>query len=438
MNSDNTQLKYIRKLIIALSISGTLNIILMTFFFYFSVKDTPPSPYFEQKPALKQQQQAPLATQSGNAELIHYFRSLTFDQLVAKLSKNQLIENGYGQRDIALACLVAFHHFDLPRAFVGHPQPDQQRSIVYGRLKSGKPASIIVYPGLSDQQFQAIINFANTERWPLTSKGLFWQLKKLRKEADSSLVDAFSMTPEFLSVEMLFNRAEIHVDKTELQKMLLEGTWSMLSDFAEKQKLVQDLSPARRQHFLLQYIDHRSKSAAYLMLKVDREFALKKLDDPHVLDLLRLLNNKTLESEKYALDLLTSPRSDAVWKTAAGKLYQYAGEVIPEKNLHHTAMLRFVPSRSVIEITNEKENAQKIPAKLISPTPNPSKKSVKNEITSKPPPPSPIKKDRLYIVQDGDSLWKISRRFNVDIDVLRHHNRLKNDALKPGTPLRIP
>lgn len=436
MNSDNNELKYLRRLIVVLTASGILNIFFISLIFYWLVKDTPPWPYFEQKPALRKEQQRSLATAGGNAELIHHFRSLSFDQLVTHLSNQQLIENGYVQRDIALACLVAFHHFNLTKALLGYPQAEQQRDIIYGRLKSGNPATVTVYPGLSDQQFQAILDFVNTERWPLTSKGLFWQLKKLRHDADPSLVDAFAMTPEFLAVEMLFSRNEVPATKAELQNMLLEGTWLMLTNFLEQQKLAQDLSPARRQRFLLEYLDQLSKSAAYLMIKVDRQFALKKLDDRHVIDLLGLLRNKTSESEKYALDLLISPRSDAVWKAASAKLYQYAGEAMPEKNLHHIALARFFPGQEIIEkpktvpyskpstSTVDQKNEKK---KIIA-----TKSNSSSKVTSQP------NKDRLYIVQEGDTLWKISRKFNVDMSTLRHHNKLKNDDLKPGTPLRIP
>ena len=66
------------------------------------------------------------------------------------------------------------------------------------------------------------------------------------------------------------------------------------------------------------------------------------------------------------------------------------------------------------------------------------KKASAPVIASKPAQRPSNKKDRLYIVQDGDTLWKISRRFNVDIAILRDHNKLRNDALKPGTPIRIP
>lgn len=444
MNQDSSYLNHIHKLIIVLVISGGLNILLLSGVFYWWFKESTPSAYIEHKPALKQQQEMPLASERGNAELIHYFRSLSFEQLVDKLSNQQLIENGYSQRDIALASLVTFHHLDLTRALVGHVQPSQDRAIIYGQLKSGKPALITVYPGLSDQQFQAIIDFVKTERWPLTSKGLFWALKR-SNSIEPTMFDAFAMTPEFLSVELLFNRSGAHVLKEDLQNMLLDGTWAMLSDFYEKQKQVQDLSPARRQRFLLEYIDRRSKAAAYVMLKIDGDFALKKLDDEHVVALLRLMSDKTPESEKFALNLLTRPRGDAVWKIAAAKLYQYAGESIPEKNLHHLAMLRFNPGHILTEVPQVKIEPVKVEQKIKKETTRISSNIKKEPVissnikkeTAKVKMPQP-QKDRLYIVQDGDSLWKISRRFDIDIDVLRNYNKLKSDFLKPGTSLKIP
>jgi LysM repeat protein len=45
---------------------------------------------------------------------------------------------------------------------------------------------------------------------------------------------------------------------------------------------------------------------------------------------------------------------------------------------------------------------------------------------------------RLYIVQEGDSLWKISRRFGVDMEVIKRANELQSNAIQPGTMLKIP
>ena len=44
-----------------------------------------------------------------------------------------------------------------------------------------------------------------------------------------------------------------------------------------------------------------------------------------------------------------------------------------------------------------------------------------------------------YIVQEGDSLWSIANKVNLDINTLFGCNDLKNpDVLKPGTKLRVP
>ena len=45
---------------------------------------------------------------------------------------------------------------------------------------------------------------------------------------------------------------------------------------------------------------------------------------------------------------------------------------------------------------------------------------------------------RTYLVQQGDNLWKISRKCNVTVEELREHNGLISDILKPGTLLVLP
>lgn len=423
----------------------------MAFLFYWVAKETPPTPYCELKPAVQEEQQAPLASDKSSSEMLHYFKGMSIAQLVSKLSNTQLVENGYTQRDLALAALVTFHHFDLSRALLGFPKPEQERKISFGVRPNGKPAEAIVFPGLTEEQYQAIIHFANAERWPLTGKGLFLLIK--RHFEDASLADAFFLTPEFLTIETLFNRSDVVIDKNDLLKMLCEGTWQMLADFDQSQRYAQDLSAARRQKFLLNYIEHKSKNAAYIMLKTDGEFALKKLDDDHVLMMLNLLTDKTPLAEQFALSLLISPRRDSVWKMAASRLYEYAGEAQPEKFQHHAAVSRFVSQNTIIEnldkTVSEKEPIsppkkqfdEKIAtvttaaANSNDPFLRKNLKEVPKETTKKT---LIQKRDRLYVVQEGDSLWKISKRFKVDVNVIRQKNQLDSDFLKPGTPLRIP
>lgn len=469
-----SSLNLVRKLTVVLIASGALNIALLAGFFYWSAKDRIPMPYYELRPADKHEQQVPLAIDHSNSDVIRCFRKMPLEQLIGRLRNVQLVENGYSQRDLALACLVCFHHFDLERALLGYAQPDQKRTIAYGRFRSGEPAELTVYPSLTEKQYEAIINFAATERWPLDSQGLFSALRKQQgTQTDPSLCDAFFLTQEFLAVDTLFSRAEVPVDKRELLSMLLEGDWTMLSIFAEQQRGSQDLSSARRQRFLLDYIIRNSKSAALLVLKTDGELAVRKLDDNHVVMILQLLDEKTPEAEKFALSLLTSPRSNTVWKEAAARLYAYAGEPMPEKYQHHAAISRFLPGHAVIVAANEPaphaadKNIVQPSEPLRNPSPGkpgtPPKKvaapvkppevkqpSVRSTLPraniphgsiprgNLPPPNREVRRERLYVVQQGDSLWKISRRFDVDVDRIKAYNKLDSDFLKPGRPLLIP
>lgn len=447
-------LSYIRKLTITLMISGTLNVFLLILFFYFTLSEHLPIPYYEMKPATTQEQLSPLAIDHSNQEVIRYFKKMPFEWLIARLSNTQLVENGYTQRDLALASLMAFHHLDVDRALSTLPSPGQKRSLIYGRYRDGSPAELMIYSGLSDRYCDAIRAFASTERWPMTPKGLFLTLKKQSFEGiDPSLADAFYMTSEFLSAETLLSRSGTSLEKSDVLAVLLDGSWGMLMEFSNRQKAIQDLSAAKRQQFLLNYIDQQSKSAALLLLKIDEGFTSRQLDDSRVLVLLGLLDKKTPESERFALALLTSPRSEPVWNAAARRLYDYAGESQPEKNHHYAALSRFVPEHQQVKVLDKPTLTSAPP--IIPPPPAPIKSAVKAKESVAANPPikakvsnslsetkkivsKEVKTDRVYIVQEGDSLWKVSRRFNVDIERLKIYNHLDSNNLRPGRSLKIP
>jgi LysM repeat protein len=443
---------YIRKLTAFLVVSGSLNIILIVLIFYWAISDRPPTPYIELKPADSQEQQIPLATEQSDSEVIRYFRRMPLQWLISRLNNTQLVENGYTQRDLALASLVAFHYFDLERAFSKLSKPEQKRRIVYGQFRDGRSAELIVYPGLSDKHFDAIRAFAATEQWPLTSRGLFLALQKEEKEEyDPNLLDAFFMTSDFSTLEMLFSRSEQPVSREELLKVILEGNWDRLSAFVEQQKKSQDLSQARRQNFLLEYARNQSKAAAQLMLKIDGAYAARKLDDHQVLMLLQLADEKSPHAEQFALTLLSSPRSDAVLKLAADRLYEYTGAIIPENQLQKNALAHSKEVKADTAAPPPKmPPAVKAPPAIVRPAVKPVfQQTAAPKVLSqnvKTPPAAPMRKlpqasqnkDFYYVVQEGDTLWKIGRRFSVDIEVLRAFNQLESDALHPGKTLRIP
>ncbi len=46
--------------------------------------------------------------------------------------------------------------------------------------------------------------------------------------------------------------------------------------------------------------------------------------------------------------------------------------------------------------------------------------------------------EQRYIVQSGDTLYRISRRFNVPVDAIKQRNTLVNDNIRVGQELIIP
>lgn len=401
-----------KRLIRALVISSAINILLLSTFFYWLVKETPPQPYCELKPVSVSKK--PLIKIDKTTEtVIRSLFSLSLEQLIGRLNHKEVIENGYSQRDLALGVLVSQWFFDLPRALANFPTRMSERSIPCGKNRKGQEIALTVYPGMTDEHYQSIIQFTKSEKWPVTSQGLFLLLKKGLYPDDNSLAESFFLTTEFMAVETLFSRSETSVSKLELQKMLLEGNWQMLELFTAQQKLSQDLSPARRQRFLLDYISKKSGTAAELLLKTDADFAAKKLDDHQLISVLSLLESKSEHAEKLAMLLLKSPRSDAVRHAAANKLYEFAGELKPQDNLYAAAIARFIP-----QVLPEKE--QEI---------------VKPKV--KQPGISSIKKSVSHTVKEGDSLWKIAKKYQISVKALKEKNKLSSDTLKPGMVLTI-
>jgi LysM repeat protein len=398
---DKNQYRYIKRLLAALAISGFANIVIVSIWVYSAFKDPSPTHYHERRPVPNNNSPLTLVDQSNGA-VLRKFRSLSTHQLNMRLYSRKLLENGYTERDLALACLVTLHHFDLKRALVEFRDPQQTRTIAYGRRKDGSIATITVYPELQNAHFESIIRFAKTERWPYTPEGLFLLLQASQEHKDPSLLEAFMLTPEFMAFESLFNRSQAPITKEDIVSLLLDGNWQPIKQFRDLQRLSQDFSAEMRQKILLQFIERGSPVACELLLKCDFSFALRKLENQHISKMLQLLDSHSSAAKAFAAALMQSPRGDAIWQLAAQRL----GDMLPQP-----------PNATTLAI---KTNTDPYPSSVV------------------PSGPKISKADKLYIIQEGDSLWKLSRRFGVSIASLKAHNQLHSDSLKPGSPLRIP
>ena len=205
---------------ISLMFSGALNIGLLAAVVFFAFEKT--------SIALA----APLKETSGkeapaNRQLLVAMSKLSFPELVAYLTNREPVEEGYSKRDLALTSLVAFHSFHLEKAL--------STSLKERRVFALSPTeSVEMYPGLNNEQYEAIIHFAYQEKWPLTSKGLFRLLQK-GAVRDESLVQAFLATPEFYVFQVLFQKTTPPQDPPLLLNLVCEGPWEALEGFVREQ-----------------------------------------------------------------------------------------------------------------------------------------------------------------------------------------------------------
>lgn len=320
-------------------------------------------------------------TQSAG-EVLEKYQKLGFENLVQKLGDSDLIEYGYTQRDLALAILVNEFEFDLKRALKG--QVLKKRIWTFGAGE--KQSRLEVFPGLKPGDFERIIGFAKREKWPLTAKGLFHNLKKAGFEKEPSLLKAFCLSSEFKDLAGVFESAAPPIEKEEIARMLVEGEWELFKQFFQRFRgEVKENSEIMRS-LLMEYVLNNSETAVKILLKIDRDFAVRHLPDEYTLHMLSLLSNPSDEAVLFLNELLQSPRNPKVIDSALRVLTKFEG-----KNLK-----------------------------------------------KRPLPQESAKQALTYQVKEGDTLWSLSRMFGVSIETIRAANQLDGDFLKPGVVLKIP
>ena len=223
-------------------------------------------------------------------------------------------------------------------------------------------------------------------------------------------MQAFTITPEFYALQTLFQKSGANPSQDQLIDLIGDGNWQMLDGFVREQSQMLDLSDDRRRRFLLSYLAMQSPAAADLLLQTDFMFALKRLDDKGLIDLLsHAQTNEILQ--KFCIELLQSARSDAIYEKSSQLLYRMAKEEMPQPFNLSQARTRFVPSAPVAAAAAPKKE---------------------------PAPAARESSMRTHVVKEGDSLWKISRQYHVNLDDLMAINHLEKDRLKLGMVLKIP
>ncbi len=343
----------------ALFLSGGLNIVLVALFFYLVCRDSQARLFFAYKPT-KVEKVIPPALLEGKS----------YEELIALLSNSQF-------RQAALSTLVSKFDFDLERASISHS-----------------------IRRMNDEDFDKVIQFAKEEVYPFTAKGLYNRLPQS--------AELFCYTPGFVQLEMIFTRLNLPITRQTLISLVSEGSYETLSNYLLEQKLGANYGEERREQLLMDYIHDGSRTAAYLLLITDLEFAKNALTDDEIIDLLLLLNVKTGEASNFAKAILESHRSDVCKKKAFDRLSEYEGTMIAPRVAPQVAA-RFYPRPAEGEL--EPAWRERHPKAL----PN-----------------------NMHVVELGESLWIIAKKHKVTIEAIIKANDLSSTTIQPGRLLKIP
>lgn len=392
----------------ALILSGTLNIGFLSTCIYFVLKDKQSSISYEFPVEVKQQ--------FTNEQVLQAYSRASYQDLLLRLESKEKMEEGCVRRDLALACLAAFHYFPVEKALGGDYL--QKRTVSFHQLEGKDVLDVTFFVGLKDEHFNAILQFAKTEKWPFTSKGLFFTLCQSAFPWDPSLLDAFYCTPEFHSLYSLLQKYISYIPKPLVVVMLKEGSWAQLERFTEKLREHQSYDIETYRDCLVSYaLEGSSKIAADLLWKHELEYVLKRFDDDQILTFLQSHKDQKERAQFLAKEILVSLRSDSVRQKAAEVLYASVEEAFPPSYDYKTVLYRFCPEKVV----------EPVEAIQVSPV-----------IVTAPLQENSTPKKNIHRIQDGDSLWKISRKYKVSVESIMKLNHLESDRLRSGRELQIP
>ncbi len=339
---------------------------------------------------------------------------LDFQTLTSVLKDNALVAEGYSKQALALSLLAHRHYFDVQRA-LGHPIPVR-------RLFTYISEEIVLYPDLDDKDFQKAHEFATSERFPKTCQGLLLQHKEM---PDPLLKETILQTSEYRTVEILLTRGT-DISRDAIFDLLQKIDYKEIQKLHQEMLKAQDFSPEVRRGFLIANLPH----SAEILYKTDPRFAAHTLSDKQVLSLLSTLESNPQYAKEYAVELLDSPRSKAIWNRAYLFLCDQL-QLDPKQETRDSMLKRFgrvQPKKEAPPAPPKKKEEAPAPKTPAKPSAKPS------------PKPAPIQppKEKLHVVQQGDTLWHLSKRYGIDIQTLKKYNKLSSDALKPGSTLKIP
>lgn len=369
----------------SLILSVTLNVLLAATFFYFLIHQNPLQ--FAYPPSVESHITSPPFS-------LEKLSSLPFHDLQAMLQDEREVAYGYRVCDVALGALATYHDFDVERAL-------GRGKLSHIEWKESEE-TFLIFPKLSKSDFQTLLAFSETEKWPFHYKKMYETIQASGIEkCDPELLLYFCHTPQFISLQTLFSRAQIPIQKRTLLQLSLEMGWEPLAEFLEEEKTNCNFSPEKRRQLLVKALHQGSQTALQLILKTDLEFAVKHLPDSELNLLLSALEIETQEGQHLCQMIIQSPRQGA----PRDKACMLLGLKPEEPELAG----KFYEKPGIQEL-----------------------RPVFREQPPAAPPPG------VHVIQPGESLWLIARKYKLPLERLMEANHLQSTVIQPGRTLKIP
>lgn len=316
---------------------------------------------------------------------LQHFHVLSIHQLIECVSENSCVEEGYSIRDLALSYLVWQHQFDLARAMQQLPPI---HSTTLHLSIDGTLCTLPLYLALSDAHYDAILAFGRKEQWPITPAAMFALLKNPQTAENLALKESFCLCAPFQLLYKSLSGSQQEEQESQAHEgwnmslclsRILEGDWQQCVNCLKAVCQHASSIHLARQTFLAFYPPEKAllqKESVGLGTEVKTE----------------LLLAKTAESVPVPSQQIAKEKTKAKEKETAGQ-----GKIVEKAVAGTQASAKRKSSPSA---------AYSIP--------------------------------KLYVVRTGDSLWKIARAFQVDVEKLKAYNALQSDRLHPGLNLLIP
>jgi len=130
--------------------------------------------------------------------------------------------------------------------------------------------------------------------------------------------------------------------------------------------------------------------------------------------------------EKYSLYQYDQPESEKQKINREDRVFTEINANIPLEKKKFTPV-EVPPSKEIITTTDAPEQAPAPPVTTTETTPSNNYGTI----------PGITATDRFYIIQKGDTLYNISKRFNLTIDQLKEYNNLMDEGIKIGQKIQV-